>query len=196
LAEEVTKVKKFNKTILGKVSTIVGAIFALVIPVIPAQTSTAIAPGTRTVTVSLAAGDKREDRGDVVMTFNVNDLTGVSFKSRNRRYPGLKVIDLTRSAVTCEAKDAEYGSVKLKDGSWIAVAFCPDNPSTTAIAIPSLIRARASANEASAGNDPTEMTCFENKELKMGVCFKASANPAAKPMPQTREHILLARQVG
>ena len=189
--------KKFNKTILGKVSAIVGAIFALVIPVIPAQTSNAIAPGTRTVTVSLAAGDKREDRGEVVMTFNVNDLTGVSFKSRNVRHRGFAIIDRTHmSAVTCEAKDVEYGSAKLKDGSWIAVAVCPDNPSTTAIAIPSLIRARAAANEAQAGNEATEITCFENKELKMGVCFKASANPAAKPMPQTREHILLARQVG
>jgi hypothetical protein len=188
-------VKKLNKTTLGKVSAIVGVIFALVMPAIPAQRSSTGVREAQTITVSLSSGDKRSERGDLTLTINSNDLTGVSYRNRQVRHRGFAIVDRTHmSAVTCEAKDAEYGSVKLKDGSWIAVAVCPDNPSTTAIAIPSLIRARAAANEATASTEA--MTCFENKELKMGVCFKASANPASGPMPQTREHILLARQVG
>ena len=56
--------------------------------------------------------------------------------------------------------------------------------------LPIKLVSRMSANEASA-----TMTCWENKELRMGVCYKVG-NPAAGPMPQTREHILLAKQVG
>jgi hypothetical protein len=104
----------------------------------------------------------------------------------------LTIVDRTQvSQVTCDPKDAEYGSVERKDGSRIAVAVCPEGESSGRIAIPALLRSRMSANEASA-----TITCWENKELRMGVCYKVGTNPAAGPMPQTREHILLARQVG
>jgi hypothetical protein len=103
------------------------------------------------------------------------------------------IIDRTHaSVVSCDPKDAEFGSVKRKDGSWLAVAKCPTGQSTAAITIPALIRARITGASA---NDDTAMTCWENKELRMGVCYKVGTNPS-EPPTQTREHILLARQVG
>ena len=183
--------KKFRSKALLKALAIAGAFFALVMPGIPVANSRPSALEPRTIVVTLLGGANREARGDVEMLFNANDLTGITFKRGKTRHRGFAIVDRTQMGVACGPKDAEYGSVGLKDGSWIAVAVCPENPSTTAIAIPSLIRARAAANEASA-----EMTCWENKELRIGVCFKAGSNPAAGPMPRTREHILLARQVG
>jgi len=184
--------KKLRSKALLNLFAIAGAFSALVMPSVPVSSkSSALEP--RTVVVTLLGGARREERGDLEMSFNTNDLTGVAFKKGKIRYRGFAIVDRTQMGVGCELKEAEYGSARLKDGSWIAVAICPDTPSTTAIAIPSLIRARAAANEATA---TTEMTCWENKELRMGVCYKASSNPTARPMPQTREHILLARQVG
>jgi hypothetical protein len=183
--------KKSRSTALLKALANAGAFFVLVMAGIPSANSRSSALEPRTIVVTLLGGANREARGDVEMLFNANDLTGITFKRGKIRHRGFAIVDRTQMGVACEPKDAEYGSVKLKDGSWIAVAVCPENPSTTAIAIPSLIRARAAANEATA-----EMICWENKELRMGLCFKASSNPAAGPMPRTREHILLARQVG
>jgi hypothetical protein len=183
--------QKLRRPTLFKAFAGAGAFFALIVPATPAPRS-APAFEPRMVIITLLGGAQREEQGELTMAFNANDLTGVSYKTGQVRHRGFAIVDRTRqSSVACDPKEAEYGSVRLKDGSWIAVAVCPANPSATAIAIPSLIRARASANEASA-----TMSCWENKELRMGVCVKIGSDPAARPMPQTREHILLARQVG
>ncbi len=172
-------------------SLIIGAVlFALVLPVTSAPNQAAPQNEVQRVVVTLLQSPTRAEKGELTMTLT-NGVARIELRARKIRHRGFALIDRTHaSQVTCESKDAEYGSVTLKDGSWIAVAVCPPEPSTTAIAIPSLIRSRASANEASA-----EMTCWENKELLIGVCYKVGS-PTSRPMPQTREHILLARQVG
>ena len=185
--------KKLRKTTLFATFAVAGAFFGIFFPALPVASSSTVAPDPKTIVVTLLGGAQREERGDISMKFNVNDLTGVSYKSRHVRHRAFAIIDRTHmSKVSCNAREAEFGSVKLKDGSWIAVAVCPETPTEARIAIPSLIRARAAANEAAL----EEMTCWESTELRMGVCFKAGSNPASGPMPQTREHILLARQVG
>ncbi|MGH9872523.1 MAG: hypothetical protein ACRD9S_08660 [Pyrinomonadaceae bacterium] len=181
-----------------KALMIAAALFSLALPAILASESAHAQREQQQLTVlGLLDSTTRTERGDVILAMNGNELTGVTFKDTTKgravRHRMFSLTDRTQvSGVKCDAKDAEFGSLARSDGSWIAVAVCSPTPQVTAIAIPSLIRARASANEASA----TEMKCWENKELKMGVCFKPSSDLTTKPMPQTREHILLARQVG
>lgn len=170
---------------------IVGAVAANLparVPVSNAATLQEVQTVTVTTTLQSANGG---EPGDLMTSFKAGEVSGVSFKRGRIRYKGFAIVDRTHaSAVSCDANDVEYGSVEREDGSWLGVAVCPKGPSTVVIAIPSLIRARASANDASAA-----MTCWENKELLMGVCYEVGTNPAGS-MPQTREHILLARQVG
>jgi hypothetical protein len=173
----------------------IGAIFfGLVLPVVPAPNPPKPQAEVQTITVSGSTGAVKTEKGDLILTWK-NGAPEIEFKTAKVSYRGFAIVDRTRATpaqqVNCDAKNAEYGSVTLKDGSWLAVGVCGSGPSGAVIAIPALIRARASAEEANA-----EMKCWENKQLKMGVCLKASANPASAPMPRTREHILLARQVG
>jgi hypothetical protein len=182
--------KTVNKLFLR--ALMIGAMyFGLVLPVFPGPNPSMGQPEVQRITVTGATG---AEKGDLILTWKNGNLE-LEFKTAKLRYRGFAIVDRTQAApaeqVACDAKDAEYGSATLKDGSWLAVGVCGSGPSAAVIAIPAIIRARASADEANA-----EMKCWENKQLKMGVCFKASANPPSGPMPRTREHILLARQVG
>jgi len=176
-------------------SLMIGAIFfGLVLPVVPAPNPPKPQAEVQTITLTGSTGATKTEKGDLILTWENGDLR-LEFKTGKVRHRGFAIVDRTQATpaqqVACDAKNAEYGSVTLKDGSWLAVGVCGSGPAAAVIAIPALIRARASTDEANA-----EMKCWENKQLKMGVCFKASANPASAPMPRTREHILLARQVG
>jgi hypothetical protein len=180
--------KSFLKTLM------IGAVyFGLVMPVFPDPSRSMGAPEVQRITITGATG---VDKGELTLTLK-NGEVGIEYKSGKIRHRMFALIDRTQmSQVTCDRNDAEYGAVTLKDGSWIAVAVCGPAPSKAAgaspsLAIPALVSARASAAEAG-----SEMKCWENKDLMMGVCIKASSNPPAQPMPRTREHILLARQVG
>jgi hypothetical protein len=172
-----------------------GAIFfGLVLPVVPAPNPPEPPPEVQRITLTGSTGATQTEKGDLILTWKKGEPE-IEFQTGKVRHRGFAIVDRTQATpaqqVACDAKNAEYGSVTMKDGSWLAVGVCGSDPSVAVIAIPALIRARASAEEANA-----EMKCWENKRLKMGVCLKASANPTSAPMPRTREHILLARQVG
>ena len=186
--------KAISNSALLKPLMIGALFFGLVLPVVPAPNPPKPQAEVQTITVTSSTGATRTEKGDLIFTSHNGQLQ-LEFKTAKVRYRGFAIVDRTRATpaqqVPCDAKNAEYGSVTLKDGSWLAVGVCGAGPTGAVIAIPAIIRARASADEANA-----EMKCWENKQLKMGVCLKASANPASAPMPRTREHILLARQVG
>jgi hypothetical protein len=141
---------------------------------------------TVTITTSLESATGAE-LGDLIASFKAGKLSGVDLK-KGRRHRMFAIVDRTQlSGVACEAKDAEYGNVRTRDGSWIAVVMCPQTSRPMPIRVPELVRARAGDQD-----DAAAMDCWENKELRMGVCFKVGT----QPVMQTREHILLARQVG
>jgi hypothetical protein len=184
-----------SRRIAISIALLIGAGGAAVLPAgIPAASSRAFVPKPRTIVVTLLGGAQRTERGDLTLSFNTKGgVDGVILRDLTDRSTSLRLIDREHPAeLACDPKDADYGSVQRRDGSWIAVAVCPEGESSGRIAIPALLRSRMSANEASA----TTVKCWENKELRMGVCYKVGTDPAAGPMPQTREHILLARQVG
>jgi hypothetical protein len=180
----------FSKSALLRPLMIGAIFFGLVLPVVPAPNP----PEVQRITVTGSTGAAKTEKGDLILTWK-NGEPQVEFETGKIRHRGFAIVDRTQATpaqqVACDAKNAEYGSLTLKDGSWLAIGVCGPGPAVAVIAIPALIRARASADEANA-----EMKCWENKQLKMGVCLKASPNPASAPMPRTRKHILLARQVG
>ncbi|HSS21510.1 MAG TPA: hypothetical protein VLL54_15665 [Pyrinomonadaceae bacterium] len=172
-------------------SLTIAIVAAIAWPAVNASNSRAARQEQQTLTItasvkSAAGGPATE----LNTTIKAGQVSGVS-TNRQVRHRMFAIVDRTQAqaaTVACEAKDAEYGELLLKDGSWMAVVVCPKSASVAPIRVPELVKAKASADHAT-----DEMSCWENTDLRMGVCVKLAANPQPT---QTREHILLARQVG